>query len=306
MMAWPGETEFITGTTTAGTAYRRARVFPNGSDDRATVYAPSALADGASTRLVVATHGTGGSDATLDSGDGAKVRDALLDAGYVVVAGNLHGNTWGNAVGMADLANLYAWCSTVWNVTDTMFFGQSQGGGVVTVATRRKVIPTLRAVAAVAPAVNYQWVSDSGSSSAAIRAAFDATAATFAEKSSPYAPFAAVPADYAGMHVKLWASPEDTTTPKAQHSDRFSALGLTSRMASFGVTTVTGEHLSTDHYRPGEVVDFYADALAAGNIDPGPATPASTTRVWDGTQWVPREVRVWTGTEWRLSTPTVY
>ncbi|WP_326599958.1 hypothetical protein [Rhodococcus sp. PD04] len=111
---------------------------------------------------MIATHGTGGSDGTMDTGNGQTVRDALLDAGYVVVAGHLGGNTWGNAEAIGHLSNLYACCAALWQVTDTMFFGQSQVGGVVMVATRRKVIPTLWAVAAVAPAMNFQWVSGLG------------------------------------------------------------------------------------------------------------------------------------------------
>lgn len=307
-MAWPDETAVVTGVTAGGTAWRRARVQPNGAADRATICAPTTVADGAQIKLVVATHGTGGSDATMDAGSAQTVRDALLDAGYVVVAANLHGNTWGNSVAMADLANLYAWCAALWNVQHSVFFGQSQGGGVVLTATRRKVIPTLRAVAAVAPALNYQWVSDSGGSSAAIRTAYDATASTFASKVASSAPLAAQPVDYAGMHVKLWASNGDATTPKVNHSDQFKSVA--SRCASLMVMEVTGDHLSVDHYRPQEVVDFYAASLAAGNVDPGdpPAENIADATVfyWDGAAWVPRSTRVWTGTEWALRTPLTY
>ncbi|MEE2058990.1 hypothetical protein [Rhodococcus artemisiae] len=297
-MAWPDETSVATGTTSGGVAWRSARVYPNGTSDRATVCAPVALEDGADVKLVIATHGTNGSDATMDSGNGKTVRDALLDAGYVVVAGQLGENTWGNAEAMTHMANLYEWCADLWNVTDTMFFGQSQGGGVVMVATRRKIIPTLRAVAAVAPALNFQWVSDSGSSSADIRAAYGANASTFAAQSADYAPFVGTMNDYATMHFKFWASPDDTTTPKTEHADQFKARGLDYRSASTQVMTVTGTHLSPDHYRPNEVVDFYAHALAVGNVEQEHPVAASGARVRQGGAWVDAAVKVRQGGAW--------
>lgn len=299
-MAWPDETSATTGTTAGGTAWRRARIQPNGSSDRMTVCAPASVADGAPVRLVIAFHGTGGSDATVDSGNGQTVRDALLDAGYVVVAGQLGANTWGNAESMAHLANLYAWCAARWQVTDTALFGQSQGGGVAWVATRRKLLPTLRAVAGLAPALNFQWVSDSGSSSADIRAAYGATAGTFGVQSAAYAPFAGAAADYAGVHYKLWTSLEDTTTPKALHADQFAARGLAAQAASLETVTVTGAHLSADHYRPAEVVTFYDWAIAAGNTTP---MPQRAFRVWNGTAWELRTPRTWDGSGWVIRTP---
>lgn len=291
-MAWPGETSVSTGTTTGGTAWRSARVQPNDSTDRATVCAPLSLADGASTRLVIATHGTGGSDATMDSGNGKAIRDALLDAGYVVVAGQLGINTWGNAESMTHLVNLYSWCASLWNVTDTFMFGQSQGGGVVMTAARRNAIPTLRAVAAVAPALNYQWVSDSGSSSADIRAAYGANAGTFAAQSAAYAPLSGTPDDYVGMHFKFWASNEDATTPKPQHADKFVSQGLDYRTASTQIVTVTGAHLSVDHYSPTGVVEFYDYALRAGNVEREHPAVHSGTKVRVSGGWVDAAVKV--------------
>ena len=76
------------------------------------------------------------------------------------------------------------------------------------------------------------------------------------------------------------------------------------------VMEVTGDHLSADHYRPQEVLDFYAASLAAGNADPSdpPAENIADATVfyWDGAAWVPRSPRVWTGTEWALRTPLTY
>ena len=297
-MAWPNETSVATGTTTGGTAWRSARVQPNGSADRATVCAPISLADGVAIKLVIGTHGTGGSDATMDSGNGKAIRDALLDAGYVVVAGQLGINTWGNAESMTHLANLYSWCASLWNVTDTFMFGQSQGGGVVMTAARRKAIPTLRAVAAVAPALNFQWVSDSGSSSADIRAAYGATAGTFAAQSAAHAPLAGTPDDYLGMHFKFWASNEDTTTPKPQHADKFVGQGLDYRTASTQIVTVTGAHLSVDHYNPTAVVEFFDYALRTGNVEQLHPVSPSGAKVRVGGGWVDAAVKVRVGGVW--------
>lgn len=295
-MAWPDETSVATGTTAGGTAWRSARVYPNGSTDRSTVAAPTALVDGAPIRLVIAFHGTGGSDGTMDSGNGAIVRDALLDEGYVVVAANLGGNTWGNAEAMGFLSNLYDWCSTLWEVTDTVLFGQSQGGGVAWVSTRRGLFPTLRGVVGVAPAINFQWVSDSGSSSPAIRTAYGADASTFAALSADYAPFSGTRDDYAGVHFKLWASPDDTTTPNNLHANRFVSLGLAAKAASIEVVTVTGAHLSAEHYVPADVVSFYENAITVGNVIP----PFSehTARVWDGNDWELKTVYDRDGSNW--------
>ena len=210
-MAWPDETTADQLTTANGTPFRRARLYPNGVPDRATIHAPTAIAEGGPARLVIAFHGTDGFDSTMDGSFQVPTRDALLDAGYVIVSGQLGTNTWGNATGIERLVNLYAWCQSVWEVTDTLFYGQSQGGGVAMAATRLGVVPTLRAVALLAPAVNFQWVATQGGSSTAILDAYGATVDNFAQLSADRAPLAGTTADYAGLRVQAWASYADTT-----------------------------------------------------------------------------------------------
>ncbi|QYB00071.1 hypothetical protein I1A62_02910 (plasmid) [Rhodococcus sp. USK10] len=105
------------------------------------------------------------------------------------------------------------------------------------------------------------------------------------------------------MHFKMWASPDDATTPKDQHADLFVGLGLADRAASC-VVTATGAHLSADHYRPSDVVAFYDHALATGNVSPGEPPPEAVTEasvyVWTGTEWSPRTPRAWRGAAWEL------
>ncbi|WP_037222034.1 hypothetical protein [Rhodococcus sp. R1101] len=104
--------------------------------------------------------------------------------------------------------------------------------------------------------------------------------------------------DYVAMHFKFWALPEDTTTPKDRHADEFKARGLNHRTASTQIMTVTGGHLSPDHYRPTELVDFYTHALTVGNVEQEHPRPTSGARVRVGGACVDAAVRARQGGAW--------
>lgn len=299
-MAWPNETSTASGTTPAGTPWRSARFNAPGATVQGNVYAPASVPDGAPVTLIYAAHGTGGSASMLDVESFVPVREALTDAGYVVVSASL-GNTWANESAHANLAAIYAWCEGIWDVQDVLLIGQSQGGGVVTSAALRGTFPRVRALVGIAPALNFQWVSDYGDSGPTIRAAYDATAATFPAAIQGYGPFTGSPADYAGLHILFLASAGDSITPPAVNSHQFVASGFTEQAADYEYVEVSGEHLSADHYRAGKIAAFLADVLNPPDpIDgePGELAGATQAATWTGTEWETVNPFVWTGTRW--------
>lgn len=302
-MAWPDEISREDRTTPGGAAYVRFLGRPNGGDAMY-AYVPASVTDGGPARLVIAFHGTGGSHATMEGSNGIHTLNALLDAGYVVAAPNLMGNTWGNAEAQGYISNLHAWAASIWALEGTVLYGQSQGGGVALATVRQGTVPGLVGVALLAPAIGFQYISDIGGSSEAIRTAYNATdSATFAAASASYDPLRANPAEYAGLRIRAWASGSDLTTPRGENIDAFMALGLDTYTTKTTVVDVTGGHLSADHYRPDEVLTLYQFAF-----DPPPAYNhgPGTIRTWTGERWQEVKARIWDGTTWKRVIPQIY
>lgn len=309
-MAWPDEVSREERATPAGTDYVRFLGRPSGGDAMY-AYAPVSVVEGGPARLVIAFHGTGGSHSTMEGANGIHTLNALLDAGYVVAAPNLMGNTWGNAEAQGYLSNLHAWASSIWAVTGTVLYGQSQGGGVAMAAVRQGTFPDLLGVALLAPAIGFQYIADEGGSSPAILAAYDAVdSASFAIAAADYDPLRGTPAEYAGLRIRAWASGSDTTTPRVENIDAFMALGLDDLTAYTQVVTVTGGHLSADHYRPADVLDLYTASFnpppPAPEFDPGRLDGPGQVRIWNGTQWQYGQASMWDGATWSPVIPQLF
>lgn len=294
-MAIPNQTAaVVTGTTAGGTPYTQWTVTPPASNDVALVLAPTSRPEGSTLNAVVSFHGSGGSQNTINGTNTNTVRDALLDAGYLILSPNLHGNSWSNEQSMTDVAALVGWARNIWSVPRLFIFAQSMGGGIGALALARQVVTPVVAAAFLAPAVSLSTAYAKGGLTATdINTAYSLASdgSDYAAKTAGHDALARPASDYAGRWIRVYASASDATTNKAANADAFQAK-VSPVAGVFEAVTVTGAHLSADHYKPAQIVDFYARALAAVT------TPTSTVSVWTGAAWAPAPVLSRTGTAW--------
>lgn len=262
-MSLPDEVSSVTASTPNGTGYTVARVHPNGASDRTAVAYPDGLDPDAVRPHLMMFHGSGGSDDVIDADVFADYVAGAMDAGWIVTAATLGGNSWGNRLAHACIANVDAYVGSVFAIGPRLLLGESQGGGTLFSALLRQTVPSIVGAVAIAPALNYQWVCDEGASSAAILAAHAATPADFPAKIRGRAALTGTAADFRGYRLRVRASYDDTTTPKAAHIDRFVAAGLAAQLAVFENITVTGDHISAEHYDATADLAFLAAGVAA-------------------------------------------
>lgn len=261
-MMLPDEVSTVTATTPSGTRYSVARVHANGvADSTAVAYAHDLDADVQRPHLMM-FHGSGGSDDVIDDVVFADYVAGAIDAGWILSAATLGGNSWGNRFAHDCIANVDAYVSSVFTIGPRLLLGESQGGGTAFSVLLRKTVPSIMAAVALAPALNYQWVCDSGLSSPAIRAAYEATSDDFSEKIRGHAPLTGRASDYSGYRLRVRASYEDSMTPKTAHIDTFVEAGLAAQFAVFENITVTGDHMSPPHYDAAADLAFLAAGAA--------------------------------------------
>jgi hypothetical protein len=257
--------------TPAGTRYTSTDLTLPGGD--ALILAPTDLAPRADAVLVIAAHGAGGSEQTINGPQLGTTRDALLDRGWIVASAMAADRGWGNEASLRDYRALAGRVAERWTVTDVLLHGQSMGAvpAVLLYADRR--IPDIRAAALVAPALSLEAVygrgfADDLEQAYGFRGSSELTAAT-----AGHDPVRLDPALLANARIRIWASRHDNLTPKAHHADVFAR-----RMGpSVEVVEVQGDHFGPDHHRPGELIAFYEAALTrTATATPIRRIPSST------------------------------
>jgi hypothetical protein len=243
--------------TQAGTRYTSTGLtLPGGP---ALVLAPTDVAPGTDAVLVIAAHGAGGSEQTINGPQLGATRDALLDRGWIVASAMAADRGWGNEASLRDYRALAARVGGRWTVTDVLLHGQSMGAvpAVLLYADRR--IPGIRAAALVAPALSLEAVYGRGFADDLEQAYGFRGPSQLAAATAGHDPVRLDPALLADARIRIWASRHDNLTPKAHHADVFAR-----RMGPHvTVVEVQGDHFGVDHHRPAELIAFFEAALAA-------------------------------------------
>lgn len=262
-------------TTTAGatpvTRYGVAVPGFGGGTDNAAFWVPDAAMTAATVTVVIAAHGAGNSNTFADATTGPQgtMRQYLLDAGYCVLALNMHGDTFGNQTAQSDVAAAWRWLRNIvgWDVANLVLWGESMGGGAITAAYALGSIPKDRVACMflAAPLVNYTYL-PAGADPAlvsAFNAAYGATDDTSRTANShDFDPMRRPVADYAGLRVWISSSTQDTTVVRDQN-----ALAFLAKIAGTAVSgtdyQTTGGHVSAQHYAYTNITSFVASSLTA-------------------------------------------
>ncbi len=162
-------------------------------------------------RVVVYAHGLEARATALlnDEAFGA-LADGLVDAGYVVAAGDAAGDAWGNAASVDAHAALAVAVTDLVGARDVYLVAESMGGlaGAQLVTGRR--IPGLRAYAGISPLCDLGSVHHDHERS--IAAAYGPAVDDALAELSPVRLDPVVP-------VRIWASADDTTVDRRRNAD---------------------------------------------------------------------------------------
>lgn len=239
---------------------------------RAVLYVPDSLlsTDVRSVPVVMAAHGYGDDAATwLDQGAASPMRDALLDAGYLIVS-PYHEASFGNADGQSRIQRARTYIGNVWGVSGTVLLGFSMGGGISAVALHQKTLSDVRGAFLTAPLLDwsevYPTIHDDFTfrASAALFAAYDASGPEeFRVNSAAYDPMRQPPSAYAGIRALVRSSPEDTAIDQNTNALRWIDL-VRDQAAQVFDSQATGEHGTESHFgNTEELIAFFDQAIAA-------------------------------------------
>ena len=210
--------------------------------------------------LVVYMHGLASDQNQLIQNAGLfPLRDALLAAGYAIIATNAHGNNGGNPASVADqLAAARDARSRLGGVRTVDVLAFSMGGLDALLVAASHRLPGLRALALLSPVVD-QRPFLGGPYGDVIAAAFgnppQSEVARLLRRSDP----AVQPARrYIGYSYHFWHSPNDTTVPPIQ-SVAMSQYLRTAHITA-PISRLTGEHGDLSALRPATVVRFFGKA----------------------------------------------
>ena len=261
-MSYPNQISSTPKTTAKGTKYHEVEVHPFGVPDMMLMLVPDSVAAGARVVVVICAHGSGGTEQTVNSENMAASRDALLDRGYVVLSAFAHDRAWSNDDALDDYERVYLYAAQQWSISDVLFHGQSMGGLTLAVLYAQRRVPNVRAVAIVDGAVSLAAAFEHPAHRGHIRAAYgiNGSGSDYAVKTAGHDACLRPVGDFTESRVYLWASYEDTSTPRAQHADPF-----WDRYHRYAVEMTlqggTGPHLDPTHYQPRVLMDFYDRAM---------------------------------------------
>lgn len=196
--------------------------------------------------LMIAAHGHGGTVEEWQAGtDQAALREALLGAGYSIASSDAGGNVWGAPASVTAYEDLYHWAAREAGARHVVLLGQSMGGLPALQLVGR--IPAT-AFVGIYPVCNLATMTDKFPT---FRQAWpDGAPADLSPVSPAYPP---------GFRALFFASPQDTTVPKATNTDMCAAVAAAAG-ADVTVVAAEGEHGDPSVFQPARVVEF----LSAG------------------------------------------
>lgn len=193
---------------------------------------------------------------------------ALVEAGFAIVSPRST-NAAGNEASQTDLLNAYEYVRDNYPIAPVLMMGFSAGGAAAAIATVRRKIP-VAALVLISGLINLNYVKETHSPSAletALEAAYglEASWANYATviTAKGLDPCAHPAVDYRGIPVGIFASPEDTAAPKANHADvlaaKLEAAGGSQRILTR--VSTTGAHASAGNFPTTSMVNFCNSAV---------------------------------------------
>jgi len=221
---------------------------------------------GAPAPLVLYHHGAGETgDAIILRADKFGVRDALLDAGYNLLASDAHGNNWGNLDALADYVAAYTYAiGNGYPASKVFHLGQSMGGlsSLLTVAGGQ--IPA-DGCAEIAPVCSLRSVWNHyfavpGSLDDQIELAYGIAhrdTADYEAKTVGHDPYLLPASFFARTPLRFYASPNDDVIDYSENSVAFKDLVKPGSIYINTLRICSGGHTAPSQFQPTDLVLFF-------------------------------------------------
>ena len=233
------------------------------------------------TRVLLYVHGYG-EDHTGLTADSLKfaVRDAFINAGYILAGTNARGNNWGNQASVDSYAALAKYVGDNYNVNGSGFglWSQSMGGLDGLLALSQGKIKAVGWLGTY-PVCNLANLYSLGTYTASIDIAYGITGtgiATYANKTWGNDPVLKQGFSLRHIPLRFYASSGDTVVPKANNTDVLAALVAGSCRES-AVVACTGNHGDPSHFDATSYLAFFARCFATPVAQGQPATTKTAT-----------------------------
>jgi hypothetical protein len=258
----------LSATTSAGTAYTRTFLYPDGSDQRAQVMVRNDNVTTDPVYAIIYCHGVGGDESNFNVSRSTGHRNAVMDDGrFIVLQSNADGQNFGNRAGLDHYYAVLAYARRTYNVIGVILYGQSMGGLPSLMMIAEGVITDLVAWVGIAPLCDLERTYNTSVQSppgdgftSGMRTAYGfADDGGYAAATAGYDPML-YPATTYNLPMRMWASASDASVTKSYHSDALLTY-IDGQAAEAAVTLVTGGHLSSDHFRDDEFMAFLGRAL---------------------------------------------
>ena len=207
---------------------------------------------------VIYFHGYNETDASILTGNYSGAEQALLSAGYVVIAmNNTVQNCYGNAQCVQDVKALIEAAKEALSLTDRPFvMADSMGGFTMLNAIARGAVSPIAAVGWCIN-TNLGWDYTSGGARVPITADYDISEATpYAEATQGADPMLGGGAIFAQVPLALWSSYADTVVLREQNTDPFASM-VRAAGGSVVVHTSQGNHMDPSNFDPAAIIAFF-------------------------------------------------
>jgi hypothetical protein len=181
---------------------------------------------------------------------------ALATNGWIVAAPYMKGDAWGNSTNTAAVSNFVAFCTNQFRSTNVYVIGESMGGPpALKILTTSPVVSKFYGISPVC-ALSNMWRHATFTN--AVTGSYGITdAASFVTLTAGYDPAGFSSGAFAGKHLKIAASPADTSVDKTLNADALSNR-VASASAYFAITNVAGAaHGASALIIPADIVDFF-------------------------------------------------
>jgi acetyl esterase/lipase len=233
---------------------------------------------------VIWVHGNNGDYHDITTGptgqitQAAACRDALTNAGYIIATTTTRSTTnWGNQASVDDIADLYNYCASHYNIADVLLIGQSMGGLDSLLSLSEGKIPAVRGWLGVYPVCNLANLYTNAGFTGLINTAFGITGTgtlTYANLTFGHDPLLKWGNVFRNVPMRFYASAADTLVPKSSNADLLAALVLGSTREN-SVVVCSGNHGDPSHFQASDWLAFAQRCFA---------TPIKTSGGYGGTK----------------------
>ena len=183
-----------------------------------------------------------------------------LAKGWYVAASNMHANSWGNNIAIADLVDLYTMMSGRDTFTKVVLVGGSMGGVATALAVSRGSIPNIVGAYFIDAVLDLAAIYANATYTQSVKDAYGIASdgSDYASKTAGNNPILATASTY-NKRLRFTASSADASVAKSSHTDAFRTYVSSVAVESALKTHVGGHLVGIDSK---DISDFVARCVA--------------------------------------------